>query len=36
MKLNLLTIALAATAFGVLGASAQTTVIEEKRAIRRW
>jgi hypothetical protein len=31
MKLNVFALALAATAFGVLGASAQTTVIEEKR-----
>ncbi len=31
MKLNVLTIALAATAFGALGAQAQTTVIEERR-----
>ena len=31
MKLNVLTIALAATAFGALAASAQTTVIEERR-----
>ncbi len=32
MKLNVLTIALAATAFGALAANAQTTVIEERRA----
>jgi len=31
MKLNVLARALAATAFGTLGAQAQTTVIEEKR-----
>ncbi|MEI9804820.1 MAG: hypothetical protein WDN48_10695 [Pseudolabrys sp.] len=31
MKLNVLIIALAATAFGSLAASAQTTVIEERR-----
>lgn len=31
MKLNVLTLALAATAFGALGANAQTTVIEERR-----
>jgi hypothetical protein len=31
MKLNALTLALAATAFGSLGAAAQTTVIEERR-----
>jgi hypothetical protein len=31
MKLNVLTIALAATAFGALAANAQTTVIEERR-----
>jgi len=31
MKLNVLALALAATAFGTLGASAQTTVIEERR-----
>jgi hypothetical protein len=31
MKLNVLVIALAATAFGTLAASAQTTVIEERR-----
>lgn len=31
MKLNVLVIALAATAFGSLAASAQTTVIEEHR-----
>jgi hypothetical protein len=31
MKLNVLTLALAATAFGTLGASAQTTIIEERR-----
>lgn len=30
MKLNVLTIALAATAFGALAANAQTTVIEER------
>jgi hypothetical protein len=32
MKLNVLVIALAATAFGSLAANAQTTVIEERRA----
>ncbi len=31
MKLNVLTIALAATAFGALAANAQTTIIEERR-----
>jgi hypothetical protein len=31
MKLNILTLALAATVFGSLGAAAQTTVIEERR-----
>ena len=31
MKLNVLTLALAATAFGTLGAAAQTTIIEERR-----
>ena len=31
MKLNVLTLALAATLFGTLAASAQTTVIEERR-----
>ncbi len=31
MKLNVLTLALAATAFGALAANAQTTVIEERR-----
>jgi hypothetical protein len=31
MKLNVLVIALAATAFGSLAANAQTTVIEERR-----
>jgi hypothetical protein len=31
MKLNVLALALAATAFGALGATAQTTVIEERR-----
>jgi hypothetical protein len=31
MKLNMLAIALAATAFGSLAASAQTTIIEERR-----
>jgi hypothetical protein len=31
MKLNVLVIALAATALGSLGAAAQTTVIEERR-----
>ncbi len=30
MKLNVLTIALAATAFGAIAANAQTTVIEER------
>jgi len=32
MKLRILTLALAATAFGSLGAAAQTTIIEERRA----
>ena len=32
MKLNVLVIALAATAFGALAANAQTTVIEERRS----
>ena len=32
MKLNMLAIALAATAFGSLTANAQTTIIEERRA----
>ncbi|HEY4982247.1 MAG TPA: hypothetical protein VII24_09990 [Pseudolabrys sp.] len=32
MKLNMLAIALAATAFGSLAAAAQTTIIEEHRA----
>ena len=32
MKLNVVTIALAASAFGALSANAQTTVIEERRA----
>ena len=32
MKLNVLTLALAATAFGTLAANAQTTIIEERRA----
>ena len=32
MKLNMLAIALAATAFGSLAANAQTTIIEERRA----
>jgi hypothetical protein len=32
MKLNVLALALAATAFGTLGASAQTTIIEDHRA----
>ena len=32
MKLNILVIALAATAFGALAANAQTTVIEERRS----
>ena len=32
MKLNVLTLALAATAFGSLAANAQTTIIEERRA----
>ena len=32
MKLNVLVIALAATAFGSLAANAQTTIIEERRA----
>ena len=32
MKLNVVTLALAATAFGSLAASAQTTIIEERRA----
>jgi len=31
MKLNMLALALAATAFGSLAASAQTTIIEERR-----
>ena len=31
MKLNVLTLALAVTAFGAIAANAQTTVIEEKR-----
>jgi hypothetical protein len=31
MKLNVLTIALAATAFGALAANAQTTIVEERR-----
>ncbi len=31
MKLNVLTLALAATAFGAIAANAQTTVIEERR-----
>jgi hypothetical protein len=31
MKLNVLTLALAATAFGAIAANAQTTVIEEQR-----
>ena len=31
MKLNILTLALAATVFGSLGAAAQTTIIEERR-----
>ena len=31
MKLNMLAIALAATAFGSLAAAAQTTIIEERR-----
>jgi hypothetical protein len=31
MKFNVLTLALAATAFGSLAASAQTTIIEERR-----
>ena len=31
MKLNVLTLALAATAFGTLGVNAQTTIIEERR-----
>jgi len=31
MKLNVITLALAATAFGVIAANAQTTVIEERR-----
>ena len=31
MKLNVITLALAATAFGSFGASAQTTIIEERR-----
>ena len=33
MKLNVLVIALAATAFGSLAANAQTTVIEERPAV---
>jgi hypothetical protein len=32
MKLNVLVIALAATAFGSLAAAAQTTIIEERRS----
>jgi hypothetical protein len=32
MKLNVVTLALAATAFGSLAANAQTTIIEERRA----
>ena len=32
MKLNVLTLALTATALGSLGAAAQTTIIEERRA----
>jgi hypothetical protein len=32
MKLNVITLALAATAFGVLSANAQTTVIEQRPA----
>ena len=32
MKLNMLAIALAATAFGSLAATAQTTIIEERRS----
>jgi hypothetical protein len=32
MKLNVITLALAATAFGALAANAQTTIIEERRA----
>ena len=32
MKLNVITLALAATAFGALAATAQTTIIEERRA----
>ncbi len=32
MKLNVLALALAATAFGSLAATAQTTIIEERRA----
>jgi hypothetical protein len=32
MKFNVLALALAATAFGTLGAAAQTTIIEERRA----
>lgn len=32
MKLNVLALALAATAFGSLGAAAQTVIIEERRA----
>jgi hypothetical protein len=32
MKLNVLTLALAATAFGSLAANAQTVIIEERRA----
>jgi len=31
MKLNIITLALAATAFGALAANAQTTIIEERR-----
>ena len=32
MKFSIMTLALAATAFGTLGASAQTMIIEERRA----
>ena len=32
MKLNVITLALAATAFGVLSANAQTTIIEQRPA----
>ena len=32
MKLNVITLALAATAFGALAANAQTTIIQERRA----